>query len=73
MNEEVQVDLDALNPVITTAEPKQVQDVEVVFVPFEDIELSINRTVKRLRKDVPTKLSRDEARVLLDAKKGYTK
>lgn len=73
MSNEVQIDLDAANPVMVDTEPVQVQEAEVVFVPFEDRELRVNQTSMFLKKGVPVKLTRDQARIMLEAKAGYTK
>lgn len=69
---DVQIDLDAVNPIADVA-PKQVEDVQVVFVPWVDWELRINQTTTRLSKGRPVKLTRDEARILIEANKGYIK
>lgn len=69
---DVQIDLDAVNPIADVA-PKQVEDVKVVFVPFTDCELRINQQVSRFSKQRPVKVTRDEARILLEANKGYIK
>lgn len=69
---DAQIDLDAVNPVADVA-PKQVEDVNVVFVPFEDCDLRVNQTQKSFSKGRPAKVTRDEARILLEAHKGYLK
>lgn len=69
---EVQIDLDAVNPIIDTA-PEEVEEVMVVFVPFEDKELRVNQTTKKFSKGRAAKVTRDEARILLEAKIGYIK
>jgi hypothetical protein len=69
---DVKIDLDAANPLVD-AEPKTVEDVKVVFVPFEDGEMRVNQTTTRYQKGRAIKLSHDEARILLDAEKGYIK
>lgn len=68
----VRIDLDAVNPIADVV-PQQVSDIKVVFVPFADCELRINQTVTRFAKGRPAKISRDEARILLEADKGYIK
>lgn len=60
-----------LDPV--DVEPKQVESDTIVFVPFEDFEARINQDTFYFRKDIPTTVTRDQANVYLDAKKGYTK
>lgn len=69
---EVQIDLDAVNPIVDSA-PQEVAEVMVVFVPFEDVETRINQTTHKFNKGRATKVTRDEARILLEAKKGYIK
>lgn len=69
---DVKIDLDAANPLVD-AEPKVAEDTKVVFVPFEDGEMRVNQTTTRYQKGRAIKLSRDEARILLDAEKGYIK
>jgi hypothetical protein len=69
---DVKIDLDAVNPLVDT-EPQQVSDVKVVFVPFVDCELRINQTTTKFAKQRPVKVTRDEARILLEANKGYVK
>ena len=71
---DIQIDVEAANPTsVSEVKPLKVEDLEVVFVPFEDTELRINQTTKRFKKGVSTKVTRDEARILMDAKKGYLK
>lgn len=72
MNEKASIDLDAVNLVMDDA-PAQVEDVKVVFVPFEDRELRVNQTTKKLYKNTPSKVTRDEARILLEAGVGYVR
>lgn len=72
MSNEAQIDLDSMNAVADVA-PKQAEHVEVVFVAFVDTEVRINQTTKKIAKGRPTKVSRDEARILLEANKGYIK
>jgi hypothetical protein len=71
---DIQIDVEAANPLATVeAQPIKVEEAEVVFVPFEDTELRINQMTKRFKKGVSTKINRDEARVLIEASKGYIK
>lgn len=73
---DVQFDRDALEilePSQVDREPKQVENVEVLFVPFKDFEARINQTVYHFRQDVQTLISRDLANDLVNAKRGYTK
>lgn len=70
--DDVKIDLDAVNPLVE-AEPKTAEDIKVVFVPFEDGEMRVNQTTTRYQKGRPIKVTHDEARILLDAKKGYIK
>lgn len=72
---DIQIDVEAANPVNAAVEvkPVKVEEAEVVFVPFEDTELRINQMTKRFKKGVSVKVSRDEARVLIEAEKGYLK
>mgnify|MGYP006982881831 CR=1 FL=1 len=72
---DIQIDVEAANPVSPSpiAEAIQVEEATVVFVPFEDTELRINHTIKRFKKGVSSKVSRDEARILIEAEKGYLK
>lgn len=69
---DVKIDLDAVNPLVED-EPKKAEEIQVVFVPFEDGEMRVNQTTTTYQKGRPIKLSRDEARILLDAEKGYIK
>lgn len=62
---------DLLEP--TEIEPQQVAEVKVVFVPFEDFDARINQTDFTFQKDVPVKVTRDEANMYLEAKKGYVR
>ena len=74
MTEDISIDLEAVNPVSApTVEPIAVQELDVVFVPFEDTQIRVNQTTKDLKQGVSYKVSRDEARILIDAKKGYLK
>lgn len=73
MTDNVQIDLDAVNPMIVDEAPKQVEEVKVVFVPFEDVELRVNQETLNLSKQRPVKLTRDQARILLESNKGYVK
>lgn len=54
-------------------EPKQVEDVLVEFVPFTDFTARINQDDFSFRKDIPTRVTRDQANIYLEAKKGYVK
>ena len=69
--EDVKIDLDAVNPL--EAEPKTVADVKVVFVPFEDGDMRVNQTTTKFQKGRSIKVTRDEARILLEANRGYIK
>lgn len=68
---DLHIDLEALNPVDSA--PKLVEDVKVVFVPFEDCELRVNQSLTKFSKQRPVKVTRDEARILLESNKGYLK
>ena len=67
----VELDLDALDPMVTAVKAEPVQAVDVVFVPHRDVQLTVNQTVKNLRKGQQVKISRDEARILLESNAGY--
>ena len=72
---DIQIDVDAANPVapVVQVKPITVEELDVVFVPFVDTELRINQTLKKFKKGVSTKVNRDEARILIEANKGYLK
>lgn len=76
MSDNIEVDLEAVSPLgdnVMEIEPDEVEEPEVVFVPFEDTPLRVNQTEKFFSKNRPYKVSRDEARILLEANKGYIK
>lgn len=55
-------------------EPKQVEPTEVIFVPHKNFEARVNQDTFWFRKDVPTRVSRDMANMLLeDRERGYIK
>ena len=54
--------------------PQQVAiEKDVVFVPFKDIDLTINQQTLRFIARAPKKVTRDQARILLEADAGYLK
>lgn len=70
----VEIDKDALEilePSIDQ-EPTQVEDSTVIFIPQKDFEARINKDIMVFRTDVPTKVSRDVANMLVEDKsRGY--
>lgn len=53
-------------------EPKQVEPVEVIFVPRKDFEARVNQKAFMFRAGVPTRVSRDVAAMLTeDEERGY--
>lgn len=69
---DVQIDLDAVNPLVEEV-PQIVETADVVFVPFDDCSTRINQTDKNYVKGRSYKVTRDEARILIEANKGYIK
>ena len=70
----VKIDLDAANPMgPPEVAPQKAVEKDVVFVPFKDIELTINRETLRFVARAPKKVTRDQARILLEADAGYLK
>lgn len=71
----VEVDRDAADLLEPEAEePKQVESVDVIYVPHKDFEARVNDSTFYFRQDVPTKVTRDVANMLLeDRDRGYVK
>jgi hypothetical protein len=68
----VQVNLDQSNPLGPPEVPVIVADEkDVVFVCSEDTELTINQTRLKFTARAPKKVTRDQARILSEAGKGY--
>lgn len=69
---EIKIDLDAANPMgPPEVSTRQAEEKDVVFVAFADTELTINNVTLKFVANVPKKVSRDEARILTEAEKGY--
>jgi hypothetical protein len=68
----IQVNLDTPNPLTPPqVEPIQAVEKDVVFVCSEDTELTINQTKLVFTARAPKKVTRDQARILSEAHKGY--
>lgn len=72
MSDAIKIDLDAANPMAPPEVPTQTaEEKDVVFVPFNDVELTVNREILRFTARAPKRVTRDQARILLEANAGY--
>lgn len=67
----VNIDLDAANPTRPDVPTQVAEDKDVVFVAFEDTELTVNNMTLKFTARAPKKVTRDQARILMEANKGY--